>query len=455
MSGSGVERERAAAGFVYGGRGYEYASFGRRLGAALLDSAVWIIGMSWTLGSLPQSFYDDQPVIAGAIVILFFSAWFNYFAICEWRFGQTIGKNALGLRVMALEGGRLSWNAAAIRNLFRLIDLPLTLVGVLCLIVRRSPRRQRLGDRAAKTIVVREPQPVPAGGEHGAGPAAPEPLAVPPRGPTAGDLFGDATEALVALSPAPQSLTAPSPGPEPSSQGTPTAEPAAAPEVGGLPYATWPLRQTVWGLFAGLLLGALLLPIPVLIADPELESHGGLIAVQSILGATLIITAVAVAGGGEDLRGALRRLGVRGFRPSAIGWMLAAYAAYITAVALYAAFVVQPDQEDIARDLGLDSETVAAIFSVLLIAILAPVSEELFFRGMLFGGLRLRMRPLPAALISGAVFGGLHATTGISAVPPLIFLGVALALLYEKTGSLWPPIILHLVNNCLALALSA
>jgi membrane protease YdiL (CAAX protease family) len=135
--------------------------------------------------------------------------------------------------------------------------------------------------------------------------------------------------------------------------------------------------------------------------------------------------------------------------------MALAYFGYLAAVAVYASFVVQPDQEDIARDLGLDSETIAAAFSVLLIAFLAPVSEEMFFRGMLYGGLRVRTGPIAAALVSGVVFGILHATTGLSAVPPLAILGVVLALLYEKTGSLWPPIMLHFVNNALALALSA
>ena len=49
------------------------------------------------------------------------------------------------------------------------------------------------------------------------------------------------------------------------------------------------------------------------------------------------------------------------------------------------------------------------------------------------------------------VFGGLHALTGISAVPPLIVFGFVLALLYEKTGSIVPGILLHMLNNSVAL----
>jgi len=83
--------------------------------------------------------------------------------------------------------------------------------------------------------------------------------------------------------------------------------------------------------------------------------------------------------------------------------------------------------------------------------IAAPVSEEVCFRGMLFGGLRTRMPRIAAALLSGLIFGALHALTGISAVPPLIFFGFVLALLYEKTGSIVPGILLHMLNNSIAL----
>ena len=83
--------------------------------------------------------------------------------------------------------------------------------------------------------------------------------------------------------------------------------------------------------------------------------------------------------------------------------------------------------------------------------IAAPISEEVCFRGMLFGGLREKLPRIAAALVSGLIFGGLHALTGVSAVPPLIVFGFLLALLYEKTGSIVPGILLHMLNNSVAL----
>ena len=104
-----------------------------------------------------------------------------------------------------------------------------------------------------------------------------------------------------------------------------------------------------------------------------------------------------------------------------------------------------PEQDDIADFFGPIG------FQILLIVFAASISEEICFRGMLYGGLRTDMGPIPAAVISGIIFGGLHALTGLSAVPVLIALGITLALLFEQTGSIVPGIILHSVNNSLAL----
>lgn len=221
-----------------------------------------------------------------------------------------------------------------------------------------------------------------------------------------------------------------------------------------LPYASWPLSRTLFGLMAGLLLGAVVLPVPVALADPGFDTYAGLIAAQALLGAAFLGTALFIASEGDGLGGALSRLGARRFGIGALGLIALAYFVYLVALAAYSSLVTSPDQQDIARDLGLDSGTLAAAFSVLLIGGLAPVAEELFFRGMLFGGLRARVPFLPAALISGVVFGSLHLTTGASAVPPLFLFGFLLAWVYERSGSIWPAVILHAINNNLALALS-
>ncbi len=93
----------------------------------------------------------------------------------------------------------------------------------------------------------------------------------------------------------------------------------------------------------------------------------------------------------------------------------------------------------------------AAKTSILLMAgAMAPLLEEVIFRGLLLSGLRRHLRFVPAALIVTALFTGLH-TSEVGLYPPAlagIFLcGFALAWLREKRGSLWPPILFHMGFN--------
>lgn len=91
-----------------------------------------------------------------AITVLYFATSLLYGILTEWLWrGQTLGKRLLGLRVVEATGLRLRPSQVVIRNLLRFIDmLPgLYLVGGACCVVNR--RRQRLGDIAASTVVIR------------------------------------------------------------------------------------------------------------------------------------------------------------------------------------------------------------------------------------------------------------------------------------------------------------
>jgi len=215
------------------------------------------------------------------------------------------------------------------------------------------------------------------------------------------------------------------------------------------PYANWGPLAAVLGVLLALGTG-IVLSVPVLIAakPPSGDDLGdvpsALIQLATALGFLLVPFAIA-AGRGATVREAAAQLGLRRFKPSAVKWMFAAVGAYLLFSIVYIAIFGAPHQKDIAEDFG----TVPV--QVLLIVVAAPISEEVCFRGMLFGGVRERLPRLAAALISALIFGGLHATTGISAVPPLIIFGFVLALLYEKTGSIIPGILLHMLNNSVAL----
>jgi uncharacterized RDD family membrane protein YckC len=97
---------------------------------------------------------------AGALnVVAYFVMSLVYAAAAEWAWrGQTVGKRLLRLRVVDAGGLRLEPAQVIVRNLMRLIDaLPaLYLVGGIACVVSR--RRQRLGDLAAGTVVIRTPK---------------------------------------------------------------------------------------------------------------------------------------------------------------------------------------------------------------------------------------------------------------------------------------------------------
>lgn len=81
-------------------------------------------------------------------------------------------------------------------------------------------------------------------------------------------------------------------------------------------------------------------------------------------------------------------------------------------------------------------------------AFVAPVCEEIFFRGLLFTGLLKRMSLWPSVVLSAIIFGVSHADVG--SLVPLIIIGLALAWARWRTDSLWPGIIIHTVNNTAA-----
>jgi membrane protease YdiL (CAAX protease family) len=223
---------------------------------------------------------------------------------------------------------------------------------------------------------------------------------------------------------------------------------ANLPAKPAFPYSNWGPLAGVLGVFLALATGAVL-GIPAVAIDHPASgklSTAANVAVQFATAVGFVMVPMIVAARrGASFREALSRLGVRGFRPSAFKWMAAAIGAYLLFAFVYSTLIGQPHQKDIAKGFG------AIPVQVLLIVVAAPVSEEICFRGMLYGGLRERLPRIGAALVSALIFGGLHALTGISAVPPLIAFGFVLALLYEKTGSIVPGILLHMLNNSVAL----
>jgi hypothetical protein len=156
--------------------------------------------------------------------------------------------------------------------------------------------------------------------------------------------------------------------------------------------------------------------------------------------------------------------GFRRVSPSrAIPAFLLAGGAYYAFSFAYASLFSLKGSEKLPKDLGVDKSTAAAVAATVFVCVIAPIAEEFFFRGFLFGVLRRwrisvaghQIGVWVAAAVTGILFGLAH--TG-SAAPqfliPLAVLGFILCLVRWQTGSLYPCMALHSVNNALAMGIN-
>lgn len=95
---------------------------------------------------------------------------------------------------------------------------------------------------------------------------------------------------------------------------------------------------------------------------------------------------------------------------------------------------------------GMDNP-LSIIMMFLAVVVMAPVVEEIVFRGILYNILNKRMGLIAAAVISSATFGILHGATFFQTA----LIGFILAVLYQVTGTLWVPVMAHALNNLYAL----
>jgi membrane protease YdiL (CAAX protease family) len=108
-----------------------------------------------------------------------------------------------------------------------------------------------------------------------------------------------------------------------------------------------------------------------------------------------------------------------------------------------------PHPETVAELLKTHHGTLNFVFDFASVCVIAPFAEELLFRGVVFAGLAQRLPLMWAAVLSGIIFGVAHLDAW--SIAPLAVIGVGLALLYYRTGSLWPNVVAHATVNTVAL----
>jgi len=90
------------------------------------------------------------------------------------------------------------------------------------------------------------------------------------------------------------------------------------------------------------------------------------------------------------------------------------------------------------------------LFLTIFVSVFGPIIEEMFFRGFMYSAIKKRFGILMGAFLSASIFSILH--TNIVGFLPIMTLGLLLAYLYEKTGSLVAPIIVHIIHNSVIIA---
>jgi membrane protease YdiL (CAAX protease family) len=144
-----------------------------------------------------------------------------------------------------------------------------------------------------------------------------------------------------------------------------------------------------------------------------------------------------------------------GLRPTplrrAAGLVVLTIVGFLIFNAAWSAALEVSTKEKLLEQLGANETTLLLALSALLTTVIAPIAEETLFRGYIFAALAKWRGWLPAAALTGLLFGAVHWSSAPAVdLVPLAALGFALCALYRATGSLYACIAAHSLNNSIA-----
>ncbi len=415
---------------------YQLAGYGRRLGAFALDGVflamVAVVGLVIG-GSLIEAARGLQSTVAaedagvpgvviGVLIYLLslVAPPFVYPAL-GWRSGATPAMRILGLRVVdARSGERLTWGQTMLRAAGWWWSLLTAGIGFLPALA--DPWRRGLPDRMASSLVLA---------------VRPLPIAWVP-GP-----YGWTLAPARPPVPAPLIPTARAAEEAPPARSSWTWTDVVPVLVTLLPIilaANWVAGVTAQGL--GITAGS-----------------GGAIALSyadeiAVYGASLLLIALLVGWRRHTSLAAL------GLRLPAWPWLAAGIPMGFAALVLQESGgllsrAIFPAANSTNQCVGIRGEFGSSLpLALLAVAVIAPVAEEIIFRGFTFRWLQGRLPLWGAVLASATIFSAAH----VGWAEPTLFLpvflsGILLAYLYAKSRSLWPGVIVHMTINIVGVVL--
>ncbi len=155
----------------------------------------------------------------------------------------------------------------------------------------------------------------------------------------------------------------------------------------------------------------------------------------------------------QHIRAALAILGFRRFQTwKSLAWVALLFVGVILINYIYEYLITTFHLHLVTNDqtyYEMSKHAPITIYTVLFISVfIAPICEEMFFRSFVFMGLLKGMSLGIAMVFSALIFAVAHGDVGSFFV--LFFIGLALAFLRWRTRSIWPGVLLHLLNNALA-----
>lgn len=235
----------------------------------------------------------------------------------------------------------------------------------------------------------------------------------------------------------------------------------------GTDQAPWTIRQTFMGVFLTLVPWIILALLLSSLGGGNTSSSAALSPQQDLIAAIIALIFSSVIEGAfliaplyyanavfrgisQHAKLSLRALGFRKFSVgSTFFWIVILIIAILAVNNIYQYLITAFHLNLQTNDQVLLAESKKApltTYATLLVAVfIAPFCEEIFFRGFVFQGLRRGMPVGWAIVFSSLLFGVAHADPGSFAV--LFIIGLALAFLRWRTKSIWPGMILHMLNN--------
>ncbi|WP_240985475.1 CPBP family intramembrane glutamic endopeptidase [Acididesulfobacillus acetoxydans] len=148
-----------------------------------------------------------------------------------------------------------------------------------------------------------------------------------------------------------------------------------------------------------------------------------------------------------------RRVAVKPLLGRIVGLYIFAWVINVAYAVVIYKYGISLPKKDVYTVLLTHVSALTLLLNVLLAAVLAPMIEETLFRGIIFSSLKSYFGPGTAAVLSAALFSGLHLQL-VGFIPRFV-LGLMLAYLYSKNRSLYPSMVFHSLNNLVATLLMA